>query len=73
MVWCIQRDFLQGKSTQAAVNDALSVVPNPKQDRSIDQVPCCGRPVSPHPVTLPPELPQIATPSPHLRGAYSDV
>jgi 2-methylcitrate dehydratase PrpD len=38
MVWCIQRDFLQGSSTQAAVDAALAMVPNPDHDRSIDQV-----------------------------------
>jgi hypothetical protein len=40
MVWCIQRDFLQGKSTQAALQDSLAPVPNPKHEASIDQVSC---------------------------------
>jgi hypothetical protein len=38
MVWVIQRDFLQGKSTQAALDEALAPVPNPKHEPSIDQV-----------------------------------
>ena len=38
MVWCIQRDFLQGKTTQAALDDALAPVPNPQHEASIDQV-----------------------------------
>lgn len=38
MVWCIQRDFLQGKSTQAALQEALALVPNPKHEAGIDQV-----------------------------------
>lgn len=37
MVWVIQRDFLLGKSAIEAVNHALAPVPNPGQDRSIDQ------------------------------------
>lgn len=39
MVWVIQRDFLQGKSTQASLEEALAPVPNPKADDSIQQVP----------------------------------
>lgn len=37
MVWCIQRDFLQGSTTQAAVDAALQQVPNAGQDPSIEQ------------------------------------
>lgn len=37
MVWVIQRDFLQGKSTQAAVREALGTVPNPNHEPSIEQ------------------------------------
>lgn len=37
MVWVIQRDFLQGKSTQASLEEALAPVPNPKGDGSIQQ------------------------------------
>ena len=37
MVWVIQRDFLQGKSTQAALEEALAPVPNPHAEPSIDQ------------------------------------
>jgi hypothetical protein len=38
MVWVIQRDFLLGKSTQAAVDEALSTVPNPNHEPSIESV-----------------------------------
>lgn len=38
MVWVIQRDFLQGKTTQAAVDEALVPVPNPNHETSIEQV-----------------------------------
>ena len=38
MVWVIQRDFLQGKSTQTAVDEALIAVPNPNHEAGIDQV-----------------------------------
>jgi hypothetical protein len=40
MVWVIQRDFLQGKSTQAAVDEALVTVPNPNNEAGIEQVRC---------------------------------
>lgn len=35
MLWVIQRDFLQGKSVQDLVNDALAPVPNPHNDKAI--------------------------------------
>lgn len=35
MLWVIQRDFLQGKSVQQLVNDALAPVPNPSNDKAI--------------------------------------
>lgn len=35
MLWVIQRDFLQGKSVQQLVNDALAPVPNPNKDKAI--------------------------------------
>eukprot|EP00879_Flechtneria_rotunda_P018322 GHRR01019219.1.p1 GENE.GHRR01019219.1~~GHRR01019219.1.p1 ORF type:complete len:405 (+),score=112.09 GHRR01019219.1:767-1981(+) len=35
MLWVIQRDFLQGKSVQQLVNDALAPVPNPQNDKAI--------------------------------------
>lgn len=38
MLWLIQRDFLQGKTVGAMVNDALALQPNPHGDRDIDQV-----------------------------------
>jgi hypothetical protein len=38
MVWVIQRDFLQGTTTQAALEAALAPVPNPKGEPSIEQV-----------------------------------
>ena len=41
MVWCIQRDFLLGKSTQAALSDALAPVPNPHHEPSLEQVCSC--------------------------------
>ncbi|KAJ6822537.1 guanylate-binding protein 4 isoform X2 [Iris pallida] len=38
LLWLIQRDFLQGKSVQEMVNEALKLVPNNDGDRNIDQV-----------------------------------
>jgi hypothetical protein len=37
MLWVIQRDFLQGKSVQQLVADALAPVPNPQQDKAITE------------------------------------
>ncbi|KAJ6796725.1 guanylate-binding protein 4 isoform X2 [Iris pallida] len=38
LLWLIQRDFLQGKSVQEMVDEALKLVPNSDGDRNIDQV-----------------------------------
>ncbi|KAK4763279.1 hypothetical protein SAY86_009047 [Trapa natans] len=38
LLWLIQRDFLQGKSVQEMVNEALQLVPNTNGDKNIDQV-----------------------------------
>lgn len=38
MLWLIQRDFLEGKTVQAMVKEALEQVPNPNHDSDIDQV-----------------------------------
>lgn len=38
MLWLIQRDFLQGKTVDAMVADALAQQPNPHGDRDIEQV-----------------------------------
>lgn len=38
MLWLIQRDFLQGKSVQDMVYEALRPVQNPLADKDIDQV-----------------------------------
>ncbi|KAJ1701216.1 hypothetical protein LUZ63_000995 [Rhynchospora breviuscula] len=38
LLWLIQRDFLQGKSVQQMVNEALKRVPNNNGDKHIDQV-----------------------------------
>lgn len=38
LLWLIQRDFLQGKSVQEMVNDALQRVPNSDGNKNIDQV-----------------------------------
>lgn len=38
LLWLIQRDFLQGKTVQEMVNEALQVVPNHDGDRNLDQV-----------------------------------
>lgn len=38
LLWLIQRDFLQGKSVQQMVNEALQRVPNFNGDKDIDQV-----------------------------------
>ncbi|XP_044503117.1 guanylate-binding protein 4-like isoform X1 [Mangifera indica] len=38
LLWLIQRDFLQGKSVQEMVHEALQHVPNDNGDKNIDQV-----------------------------------
>ena len=38
MLWLIQRDFLQGKTVQAMVTEALAEVPNPSGNPDIAQV-----------------------------------
>ncbi|KAG5567521.1 hypothetical protein RHGRI_002907 [Rhododendron griersonianum] len=38
LLWLIQRDFLQGKSVQEMVDEALRRVPNHDGDKNIDQV-----------------------------------
>ena len=38
MLWLIQRDFLEGKTVQTMVSEALQPVPNPEQDQDIAQV-----------------------------------
>ncbi|CAL0310368.1 unnamed protein product [Lupinus luteus] len=38
LLWLIQRDFLQGKSVQEMVNEALRRVPNTDGDKNIDMV-----------------------------------
>nr|XP_024933521.2 guanylate-binding protein 4 isoform X2 [Ziziphus jujuba var. spinosa] len=38
LLWLIQRDFLQGKSVQEMVNEALRHVPNQDGDKNIDMV-----------------------------------
>ncbi|KAL9269385.1 Guanylate-binding protein 4-like protein [Drosera capensis] len=38
LLWLIQRDFLQGKSVQEMVNEALMRVPNHDGNKNIDQV-----------------------------------
>ncbi|RLN40380.1 guanylate-binding protein 4-like isoform X1 [Panicum miliaceum] len=38
LLWLIQRDFLQGKSVQQMVNEALQRVPNDNGDKYIDEV-----------------------------------
>ncbi|KAK9747695.1 hypothetical protein RND81_02G009400 [Saponaria officinalis] len=38
LLWLIQRDFLQGKSVQEMVNEALRRVPNSNDDRDLEQV-----------------------------------
>ena len=38
MLWLIQRDFLQGKTVQAMVAEALQPVANPGHDTDIEQV-----------------------------------
>ncbi|XP_008643530.1 uncharacterized protein [Zea mays] len=38
LLWLIQRDFLQGKSVQQMVNEALQRVPNDNGDRYINEV-----------------------------------
>ncbi|KAG8098563.1 hypothetical protein GUJ93_ZPchr0013g36287 [Zizania palustris] len=37
LLWLIQRDFLQGKSVQQMVNEALQRVPNENEDKYIDE------------------------------------
>lgn len=36
LIWVIQRDFLQGKSAQQLVNEALAPVPNVRNDKELD-------------------------------------
>ncbi|XP_008776501.1 guanylate-binding protein 4-like isoform X2 [Phoenix dactylifera] len=38
LLWLIQRDFLQGKSVQEMVNEALRRVPNDNGDKNINQI-----------------------------------
>ena len=38
MLWLIQRDFLEGKTVQQMVSEALSAVPNPSRNPDIAQV-----------------------------------
>lgn len=38
MLWLIQRDFLEGKTVQQMVSEALARVPNPSNDPDIGQV-----------------------------------
>lgn len=38
MLWLIQRDFLEGKTVQTMVSEALQPVPNPFHDQDIAQV-----------------------------------
>ncbi|KAK7285277.1 hypothetical protein RJT34_20042 [Clitoria ternatea] len=38
LLWLIQRDFLQGKSVQEMVDEALRQVPNTDRDKNIDMV-----------------------------------
>ncbi|KAL9227549.1 hypothetical protein vseg_003226 [Gypsophila vaccaria] len=38
LLWLIQRDFLQGKSVQQMVNEALKRVPNENDDKDLEQV-----------------------------------
>lgn len=38
LLWLIQRDFLQGKSVQQMVDEALRQVPNKDRDRNIDMI-----------------------------------
>jgi len=38
LLWLIQRDFLEGKSVQQMVKQALQLVPNPKAEKALDQV-----------------------------------
>lgn len=52
MLWLIQRDFLEGKTVQSMVSEALQPVPNPYQDQDIAQV----QPCSVHSSIAPPPL-----------------
>jgi hypothetical protein len=38
MLWVIQRDFLQGKTPQQMLGEAMQPVANPNSDKGIDQV-----------------------------------
>ncbi len=38
MLWLIQRDFLEGKTVQQMVSEALAPVSNPSRDPDIAQV-----------------------------------
>lgn len=37
MLWVIQRDFLQGKSVQQLVDDAITPWPNPQHDKAVEE------------------------------------
>lgn len=45
MLWLIQRDFLEGKSVQQSVIEALARVPNPSRDPDIAQARPCHSPL----------------------------
>lgn len=49
MLWLIQRDFLEGKTVQAMVKEALAPVTNPHGDHDISQVHLCRAPPPPPP------------------------
>lgn len=38
LLWLVQRDFLQGKTVKEMVDEALSIVPNPTNDKHINKV-----------------------------------
>jgi hypothetical protein len=38
MLWLLQRDFLQGKTVQQLVGEALAPVPNPQHDKDITEL-----------------------------------
>ena len=42
MLWLTQRDFLEGKTVQQMVSEALSELLNPTRNVDIAQVPCCA-------------------------------
>ena len=47
MLWLIQRDFLEGKTVQAMVKEALAPQDNALNDPDIAQVSSCGAPCQP--------------------------